>query len=100
MATKLIDKVVNTEPSGRAFISPSFKPRPEFYARHASKDANQPQPTMSRSLARERMQVTSAPPKGSQNQLPRMNLLGTSMNNPCRVERARLRLVAYRALQA
>ncbi len=44
MTIKLIDKVVNTEPSGLGFISPSLKPRPEFYPRHASKVANQPQP--------------------------------------------------------
>jgi hypothetical protein len=31
MTTKLIDKVVNTEPSGLGFISPSLKPRPEFF---------------------------------------------------------------------
>jgi len=31
MATKLIDKVVNTEPSGLGFIPPSLKPRPEFF---------------------------------------------------------------------
>jgi hypothetical protein len=42
MATKLIDKVINTEPSGLGFIPPSLKPRPEFYPRHASKPANQP----------------------------------------------------------
>src|SRR5215204_1415393 len=94
MTTKLIGKVINTEPSGRGFIAPSLKPRPEFYAWHASKDANQPQPTLRRSLPRERMEATSAPPNGSQNQLPRIHLLGTSMNNPCRVEYARLRLVA------
>jgi hypothetical protein len=42
MATKLIDKVMNTEPLGLGFIPPSLKPRPEFYPRHASKPANQP----------------------------------------------------------
>jgi hypothetical protein len=35
MTTKLIDKVVNkvinTEPSGLGFIPPSLKPRPEFF---------------------------------------------------------------------
>ena len=31
MTTKLIDKVVNTEPSGLGFIAPSLKPRPEFF---------------------------------------------------------------------
>jgi hypothetical protein len=44
MTIKLIDKVVNTvintEPSGLGFIPPSLKPRPEFYPRHASKVAN------------------------------------------------------------
>jgi hypothetical protein len=40
MATKLIDKVANTEPSGLGFIPPSLKPRPEFFPRHASKLAN------------------------------------------------------------
>jgi hypothetical protein len=94
MTIKLIDKVMNTEPSGRGFISPSLKPRPEFYARHASKDPNQLQPTMRTSLARERMEATTASPKGSQNQLPRIPLPGTSMNNPCRVQYARLRLLA------
>jgi hypothetical protein len=46
MTTKLIDKVVNTEPSGLGFIPPSLKPRPEFDARHASKVPNHPQPTL------------------------------------------------------
>jgi hypothetical protein len=55
MTIKLIDKVVNTEPSGLGFISPSLKPRPEFYPRHASKVANQPQPFLPRSLPREWM---------------------------------------------
>ena len=94
MVIKLIDKVVNTEPSGLGFIPPSLKPRPEFYAWHASKVANHPQPTLRRSLAREWMQATSAPLKGSQNQLPRIHLPGTQVNNPCRVEGSRLRLVA------
>jgi hypothetical protein len=40
MTTKLIDKLVNTEPSGLRFIFPSLKPRPEFYPRHASKVPN------------------------------------------------------------
>jgi hypothetical protein len=31
MSTKLIDKVVNTAPSGLGFIPPSLKPRPEFF---------------------------------------------------------------------
>ena len=31
MTTKLIDKVVNIEPSGLGFIPPSLKPRPEFF---------------------------------------------------------------------
>ena len=35
MTTKLIDKVINTvmntEPSGLGFIPPSLKPRPEFF---------------------------------------------------------------------
>ena len=31
MTTKLIDKVVNAEPSGLGFIPPSLKPRPEFF---------------------------------------------------------------------
>src|SRR5215203_6442898 len=75
MTTKLIDKVVNTEPSGLSFLPPSFKPRPELYPRHASKDANHPQPTLPRSLPRERMQASSAPPKGSQNELRRILLL-------------------------
>jgi hypothetical protein len=67
MDTKLIDKVINAETSGRVSIFPSLKPRAEFYARHASKDANQPRPTLPRSLARERMEAASVPPKGSQN---------------------------------
>jgi len=46
MTTKLIDKVVNTEPSGLGFLPPSFKPRPELYPRHASKVANHPQPAL------------------------------------------------------
>ena len=46
MTTKLIDKVPNTEPSGLGFISPSLKPGPEFYPKHASKLANQPQPSL------------------------------------------------------
>src|SRR5215208_2741752 len=148
MATKLIDKVVNTEPSGLGFIPPSLKPRPEFYPRHASKVANHPQPSLPRSLPRERMEATSASPKGSQNQLPRMHLLklfgnsewgpnrgyesaqkeskesrsaaswcqrsaletpsaifqtvspGTQVNDPCRVEYARFRLVGVHALRA
>jgi hypothetical protein len=94
MNTKLIDKVVNTEPSGLGFIPPSLKPRPEFYAKHASKVANQPQPSWQRSLPRERMKATSAPPKVSQNQLQRIHLPGTQVNIACRVEYARLRLVA------
>jgi hypothetical protein len=100
MAIKLIDKVMNTEPSGRGFSSPSLKPRTEVYARHVSKDANQPQPTLRRYLTRQRMETTSAPLKGTQNQLPRIHLVGTSMNNPCRVEYARFRLVAFHALRA
>jgi hypothetical protein len=104
MTTKLIDKVVNTvintEPSGLGFIPPSLKPRPELYPRHASKVANHPQPSLPRSLPRERMEATSASPKGSQNQLPRMHLLGTQVNVPCRVEYARFRLVAFQALRA
>ena len=46
MVTKLIDKVVNTEPSGLGFIPPSLKPRPEFFPRHASNVPDHPQPTL------------------------------------------------------
>jgi hypothetical protein len=100
MIIKLIDKVVNTDPSGLGFIPPSLKPRPEFYAKHASKVANQPHLSLRTSLAWERMEATTAPPKGSQNQLSRIHLPGTQVNNACRVEYAGLRLVAYHALRA
>jgi hypothetical protein len=100
MAIKLIDKVMNTEPSGRGFISPSLKPRPEFDPRHPSKDPNQPQPTLRRSLARERLEATSALLRALRTNFRRIHLPGTQVNNPCPVEYARLRLVAYHALQA
>jgi hypothetical protein len=56
MTTKLIDKVVNTEPSGLGFIPPSLKPRPEFFKLGTLAKSPTSTYSLPRSLPRKRME--------------------------------------------